>query len=730
MNNSLEHEIDQQNILLKITEKVSQLRTYRAFLSFVITELKPIFDFHDSGVFLLTEDGKMHYDLTTIYTEICPSSGNNYQHKKYGSQYILHEDTVIEDVMNKTKAAGRPILFDFKDFKEKFPDYPQFKDMDIKKSGRRDALAYHFEVSGKPFGVFFINKLQKNFFQEDQFSFFKKITDQLAIALSNIKAITEIRVKEKEQAIQLQLINGLSQQKEWRQKIATIPLAIQDIMDCSLFCFHIDPKFEPIHFHAFERIGQKEYRDWDLARLSDFIQCLPDGAINFSKRTNPLIIEELDSNLLAEQGPFLSKLVERFSIKSLLFLSFDLDSTKSVQLLFMSRQIKGYTDAELKCLQRLIPSLKLALDKAIAYQQIEQLNERLQLEKKYLEEEFYHTANFGEIIGNSPLMQKVYNDINQVASLDTTVLICGETGTGKELVARAIHLNSKRRNKILVKINCAAIPKEMIESELFGHTKGAFTGATNDRIGKFELADEGTIFLDEIGELPLELQSKMLRVLQEKEVERLGGNKVRKVNFRVIAATNKNLELEVQKGTFRADLFYRLFIFPIVLPPLREREGDIIEIAEYIAQHTSKNAGIPFKGFSDMAKERMLSYSWPGNVRELENVVQQDLVRNRNSKLELLNISILNYPFHNNGGTVNQEKLKNALSLPKDFTLSDIDRSKQAIEKQLILQVLDKTKWRVSGRNGAAAILDVKAVTLEYRMKKLGIMRKSQKASQ
>ncbi|MEL7428301.1 MAG: sigma 54-interacting transcriptional regulator, partial [Bacteroidota bacterium] len=236
-------------------------------------------------------------------------------------------------------------------------------------------------------------------------------------------------------------------------------------------------------------------------------------------------------------------------------------------------------------------------------------------------------------------------------------------------------------------------------------------------------------FLDEIGELPLELQSKMLRVLQEKEVERLGGNKVRKVNFRVIAATNKNLEFAVQEGSFRADLFYRLFIFPIVLPPLRDRGSDILEIADYIAQHTSQNAGLPFKGFSVAAQERMLSYNWPGNVRELENVIQQDLVRNRNSKLELLNISSLNYPLQNPSHSSRQEQLENVLSLPEDFTLNDIDRSKQELERQLILKVLEKTKWRVSGRHGASALLDVKAVTLEYRMKKLGIKRKPEEST-
>ncbi|MEL6659249.1 MAG: sigma 54-interacting transcriptional regulator [Bacteroidota bacterium] len=729
MINRLEQEIDQQNTLLQITEKVSQLRTYPAFLSFVITELKPIFDFHDSGLFLLTDDGKMHYDLTTVFTEICPSSGNHYQNQKYGSQYIVHENTVIEDVINKTKQAGGPVLFDFKDFKERFPNYPQFKDMDIEKSGRRDALAYHFEVSGEPFGVFFINKLQKNFFKAHQFPFFKKVTDQLAIALSNIKAITEIKAKEKEQAIQLQMVNGLGQEKTWQQKIATIPLALQEIVDCSLFCFQIAPKFESIHFHALERIGPKEYRDWDLSKLSDFIQYPHKGSIDLSEIATPLIIEELETDALKQRSLFLTQLANRFSMQSLLLLSFDLDSTHKVQLLFMSRRIKGYTRAELRRLQRQIPSLKLALDRQIAYEKIERLNERLTLEKRYLEEEFYHSANFGEIIGSCPLMQKVYNDIKHVAALDTTVLICGETGTGKELVARAIHMNSKRKNKILVKVNCAAIPKEMMESELFGHTKGAFTGATSDRIGKFELADEGTIFLDEIGELPLELQSKMLRVLQEKEVERLGGNKVRKVNFRVIAATNKNLELAVQEGSFRADLFYRLFIFPIVLPPLRDRGSDILEIADYIAQHTSQNAGLPFKGFSVAAQERMLSYNWPGNVRELENVIQQDLVRNRNSKLELLNISSLNYPLQNPSHSSRQEQLENVLSLPEDFTLNDIDRSKQELERQLILKVLEKTKWRVSGRHGASALLDVKAVTLEYRMKKLGIKRKPEEST-
>ena len=331
----------------------------------------------------------------------------------------------------------------------------------------------------------------------------------------------------------------------------------------------------------------------------------------------------------------------------------------------------------------------------------EQENARLQAQNVYLQEEIKLTHNFEELIGSSSSLKKVLKNVERVAPTDSTVLITGETGTGKELIARAIHNLSPRRERPLVKVNCAAIPAGLIESELFGHEKGAFTGALTRKMGRFEVADKGTIFLDEIGELPLDLQSKLLRVLQEGEFERVGGTQTFKVNVRVIAATNRNLEQLSKTGGYRPDLYYRLNVFPIQLPALRERDGDIPLLAQYFVHKFATNLGKKI----DRIPERMITalqrYPWPGNIRELEHVIERAVILSEGPELEPIDWLS---PSDNKTG------------LTKTLTLEDMER-------QHITDVLEQTNWRVSGDKGAAAILGLKPTTLEARMKKLGIAR-------
>lgn len=327
---------------------------------------------------------------------------------------------------------------------------------------------------------------------------------------------------------------------------------------------------------------------------------------------------------------------------------------------------------------------------------------RLEAQNVYLQEEIKGSHNFEELIGSSSSLKKVLKNVERVAPTDSTVLITGETGTGKELIARAIHNLSSRKDKPLVKVNCAAIPAGLIESEFFGHEKGAFTGALTKKMGRFEVADKGTIFLDEIGELPLDLQSKLLRVLQEGEFERVGGTQTFKVNVRVIAATNRNLEHLSKSGQYRPDLYYRLNVFPVHLPALREREGDIPLLAQYFIRKVAANLGRKI----DRIPERMIAalqrYQWPGNIRELEHVIERAVILSEGSELEPIDWL---------------SQSDNKTGLAKTLTLEEMER-------QYILDVLEQTNWRVSGNKGAAAILGLKPTTLEARMKKLGIERK------
>jgi PAS domain S-box-containing protein len=333
--------------------------------------------------------------------------------------------------------------------------------------------------------------------------------------------------------------------------------------------------------------------------------------------------------------------------------------------------------------------------------ELEILKERLQVENFYLQEEIKLEHNYGEIIGQSEVFKKALMQVEQVAVTDTTVFINGETGTGKELIARAIHDISYRKNRPLVKVNCAALPPDLIESDLFGHEKGAFTGALTQKIGRFELADKGTIFLDEIGDIPKELQVKLLRVLQEGEFERVGNPNTIKVDVRVIAATNRDLEKMVAAGDFREDLFYRLNVFPISLPPLRKRKDDIPMLVKHFIQKYNAKIGKMVKTINKSDMNTLQSYHWPGNVRELENIIERALVISQGTKLEL-------------GDWFS--RLKSEDNQNHILSIQDLERNH-------VLKVLDLTSWRVSGKGGAAEILDLKPTTLEARMKKLGITR-------
>ncbi len=328
---------------------------------------------------------------------------------------------------------------------------------------------------------------------------------------------------------------------------------------------------------------------------------------------------------------------------------------------------------------------------------------KLESEKTYLIEEIRETHNFEEIIGVSPAIQKVFQDIKSVAATDSTVIITGETGTGKELIARALHHRSSRKDQVLIKVNCAALPSGLLESEIFGHEKGAFTGALSRKIGRFELANGGSLFLDEIGDLSLELQAKFLRVLQESEFERVGGSETIKVDVRLITATNQDLEMAIKEGRFREDLFYRINVFPIYIPPLRERSEDITHLIRYFVMLHGKKLGKKIETISPETMDTLVAYHWPGNVRELSNIIERAVIISRENQLELGDWS---------------QKTNGRHDKASILTLVEL-------EKNHILEVLKMTKGRIYGEKGAAKILGLKPTTLESRMKKMGITAKT-----
>jgi formate hydrogenlyase transcriptional activator len=378
-------------------------------------------------------------------------------------------------------------------------------------------------------------------------------------------------------------------------------------------------------------------------------------------------------------------------------------------------QDNAFNSDDIEFLAQIANQVAIAVENALAFGQIRELKDQLSKEKLYLEDEIRTEMNFAQIIGNSASLRKVLKHVETVAPTDSTVLIYGETGTGKELIARAIHDLSPRRTKPFVKLNCAAIPTGLLESELFGHEKGAFTGAIAQRIGRFEVADGGTIFLDEIGEIPLELQTKLLRVLQEREFERLGSSRTLHTDARLIAATNRDLEAMVGEQEFRSDLFFRLNVFPVHVPPLRERQGDIPLLVRHFTQQFSRRMNRVIETIPSAAMDALCRYQWPGNIRELQNVIERAVIISTGLALSV-DVSDLKFP-----------KASHAVeetTSPKSPTNGRLHDVLEQSERQQILKALEQCNWVVAGLNGAAARLGMKRSTLQQRIRKLGIARR------
>lgn len=550
-----------------------------------------------------------------------------------------------------------------------------------------------------------------------------KLANLFGSVYKNIRAFEELQREEKEKEAQLGLLTDLISIRDKEALFKKITEETNKLIPCDYIMFHAEyTNMDLSSTISFIKAEKEQFKMLPLNRNTTLLLMAAKSKLSGKDGHNYLEVTGEPFNQLCEQFSHLKQLQEKNSINSLMILRYSFNNlggltvlvgrslpyTKmkrklAMDLIFTQNRNPFFVNTEIDLAVNLLPYLGLVLSNFYAFEEILSLTKKLEQEKNYLLDEINLTNSIQEIIGNSGQINSVLNKVKQVAPLDVTVLILGETGTGKELIAKAIHNLSNRKENTFITVNCAALPVQLIESELFGHEKGSFTGALEKRIGRFEVANGGTIFLDEIGELPLEIQSKLLRVLQEKEFERLGGKSTVYSDVRIVAATNRELEKEVEQGKFRSDLFFRLNVFPIVVPPLRDRKDDIPLLIKYFIDKYSKKLGRDLKSIKKADMDMLIKYNWPGNIRELEHIIERAIIVSE-------------------GTNLNFEKLLggNLIQTEPDFksfkTLVDN-------EKEHIMTALKITNGKVTGENSAAQLLGINGKTLGSKMRKLNIKR-------
>ena len=547
-------------------------------------------------------------------------------------------------------------------------------------------------------------------FEKINFNILKGISDQLSTAISNILSLEEIKRREEEKSLLLSFSSDISAVRDKDDLSQIVDKRLKEIIYYDDFIVSLVDGpgiFHQAFLHMFSP---------DTAVNPEFISSVMaphpvnDGFFNKMGSTDYPLIFDVKRLVDISEVPDYIRFYHQNGIREIISISLK-DGQRILGIFCILLKNPGTWDnSALRLIQGISYQLSAAVSNILANQKIEQqlieisnFKEKLEEEVFYLQEEISSGFTYSDIIGNGPEMQRVFHMLGQVAPANSTVLLLGETGTGKELIARAIHTSSSRKDKLMVKVNCAALPPNLIESELFGHERGSFTGATERRIGKFELADKGTLFLDEIGEMPLDLQVKLLRALQEREIERVGGRTTIKVDVRIIAATNRNLQKEVDEGRFRSDLFYRLNVFPITLPPLRERKDDIALLSAHFIQKYSKSTGKKIGNVSAKAMQDLISYSWPGNVRELEHLIERSILTNAGPTIRDVHLP-----------TVKREEQSQPFA--EEFV-----KTFEENERDYIIGVLNKCNGKIFGAGGAAEILDLNVSTLNSKIKKLGI---------
>lgn len=695
--------LEDSSLLAYFNETIATTRDQDTLFRLIAAKLRLAFPFDALAIITLDADGRhRRIFVRDNLGERLPEPAA--LRAQRGAEYAEVAGTPLATILADMHAQPRLRQYALPELLAHAEAYPPFRL--LYEQGLRFATMVPLRTGGQLIGLLSLLARQPAALTPAETEVLEKTGNLLAGAVTNALAFEDIARRAREQSAQLALNNTLLRIKEREALLQAIATEINRVLPFQYFGLLL-PQADASH-----------------QALAEFSK-QPDGTFRplaASEAVPPAVAARpVPTELLAQGGVYVGARFqtlaatyevvrythEHYGMASLLCVPLALDAAQPAALVLASPQAWAFDEEALALVRGLAIQVQLAIQNALAFERLATLQQQLERERTYLIDEINTTATarFGDFVGGSAAMQRVFQQVGQVAALDTTVLVTGETGTGKELVARALHEHSPRRQRPLIKLNCAALPAQLIESELFGHEKGAFTGAHERRIGKFELANRGTLFLDEVGELPLDLQAKLLRVLQEKEFERLGGNQVLRADVRIIAATNRVLAAEVAAGRFRADLYFRLDVFPIHLPALRERPEDIEALVRHFLERFTRQFGKPVRKLRARDLQALQRNAWPGNIRELEHVVERAVIASTGPHLEFAGLA----------GEVPARPPAPAAAGPIS-TLREHERAH-------ILAALAHTGGRVSGPQGAAVLLDINPKTLETRMQKLGIRR-------
>ena len=583
---------------------------------------------------------------------------------------------------------------------EKETRFPRVTEV-MRQQGVKSYCVVPLTTAQRRLGALGFGSLQEATYDGSDLEFLQQVAKQVAVAVDNALNSQSVQSHQQDLArerdrlrLLLEVNNAVVSRLDLRDVFAATAASLRRVIPHVLASLYLyDPDNEVVSRHALDSPGGKGLLQEGFVGPIDSTPAGP--AIRTGK---PALFDEDDLKRLQSD---VGRLLLEEGVKSGCCVPLKSHNRLLGTLNIASLHSGAFSQDDVDLLSQVANQIAIAVENALAYRQIEELKDKLNKEKLYLEDEIRTEYNFEEIIGESAALKRILKQVETVAPTDSTVLIQGETGTGKELIARAIHNLSKRRERTFVKMNCAAIPTGLLESELFGHERGAFTGAIAQKVGRFELAHGGTLFLDEVGDVPLELQSKLLRVLQEQEFERLGSNRTIRVDVRLVAATNQDLAQMVTDKLFRSDLYYRLNVFPITAPPLRERPEDIPLLVRYFAQKYARLMNKQIETIPAGAMTALAKYHWPGNIRELENLIERSVILSQGPDLHVP-LGELKAPAtsgHNGVATL------------------------EAAEREHIQRVLRETNWVIGGPSGAAARLGMKRTTLQSKIRKLGISR-------